>query len=59
RFNMNAGVETFISYQPMKGVRLQVGPQFRYQLMSTYVKDYPMNERLYNIGIKMGITTRF
>lgn len=59
RFNMNTSVETFISYQPMKGVRLQVGPQFRYQLMSTYIQDYPMKERLYNIGIKMGITTRF
>jgi hypothetical protein len=59
RFNMNTSVETFISYQPMKGVRLQLGPQFRYQLMSTYIQDYPMKERLYNIGIKMGITTRF
>lgn len=59
RFNMNVGAETFISYQPMKGLRLQVGPQLRYQLMSSYIKDYPMNERLYNIGIKMGVTTRF
>lgn len=59
KFNLNGALETFISYQPVNGVTVNVGPQLRYQFLSTYVKEYPMTENLYNIGIKLGITTRF
>lgn len=59
KFNLNGSFETFISYQPIDGVTLNVGPQIRYQFLSTYVKEYPMTENLYNIGVKLGITTRF
>ncbi len=58
RWNMNTGVETYLNYK-MNGFTLQVGPQFRYQLLSTYTKKYTVNENLYNIGIKVGLVKNF
>jgi len=58
KWNMNAGVESYLSYK-MKGFNLQVGPQFRYQLFSTYTKQYTNNENLYNVGIKVGLVKHF
>ena len=53
--NMNAGAEAFIAYE-RGGVKWQVGPQFRYQLLSSYKKEYPIKEYLMEYGIKVGIT---
>ena len=58
KWNMNAGVETYLNYK-MNGFNLQVGPQFRYQLFSTYTKQYTLNENLYNVGIKVGLVKNF
>ncbi|HVM87615.1 MAG TPA: outer membrane beta-barrel protein [Puia sp.] len=55
RWNVNGSVEAFISYKTGK-IRWQVGPQFRYQLLSTYTSDYPINENLKGLGIKFGIS---
>ncbi len=55
RWNMNAGVEAYFSYNH-NGVKWQVGPQFRYQLFSSYDKSYPIKEYLMQYGIKIGIT---
>lgn len=55
RWNMNAGAEAFISYT-RGDVRWQVGPQFRYQLLSSYENVYPIKEYLMEYGIKVGIT---
>jgi len=55
RFNLNAGFETFISYK-VNGYTLQLGPQFRKQLFTTNTKEYTIQEKLYNYGIKFGIT---
>jgi len=55
RWNINAGAEAYISYS--KGdVKWQVGPQFRYQLLSSYQNVYPIKEYLMEYGIKVGIT---
>ncbi len=59
KMNLNTSIETFISFKSSNGVVLNVGPQFRYQLLSTYKKEYGYSEKVYNIGIKMGITTSF
>ena len=59
RWNLNTSVETFISYQLGNGAVLNAGPQFRYQLLSTYDKRYTYDEKLYNIGLKLGITRNF
>ena len=58
RWNMNSGFETYINYQ-IGGYTLQVGPQFRYQLFSTYNKKYAFNENLYNAGLKIGLVKGF
>ncbi len=58
RWNLNAGIETYIHYK-FAGSTLQVGPQFRYQLGSTYSKKYTLTENLYNIGIKVGLIKNF
>lgn len=59
RWNVNAGVETFISYRLNNGVVFNAGPQLRYQLLSTYSERYTYDEKLYNIGVKLGVTRNF
>ena len=58
KWNMNVAVETYINYK-LKGYSLQVGPQLRYQALSTYSKKYTINEKLYNMGLKVGIVKSF
>jgi hypothetical protein len=56
RWNVSGGIEAFLSYQ-MGPVRWQVGPEFRYQLLSSYDNSqYPINENLKGYGLKIGIT---
>ncbi len=55
RWNVNAGAEAFISYN-RGNVKWQLGPQFRYQLLSSYQNEYPIKEYLMEYGIKVGIT---
>jgi hypothetical protein len=54
-WNLNAGFESFVSYKTSRGSYINLGPQFRYQLLSTYSNRYTYSENLYNIGIKLGI----
>ena len=58
-WNANTSLETFVSIETKAGFSVNVGPQFRYQLLSTYDNDYNYSEKLYNIGIKLGITRAF
>ncbi|HZE83360.1 MAG TPA: outer membrane beta-barrel protein [Puia sp.] len=55
RLNVNAGLEAFLSYRT-GGIRWQIGPEFRYQLLSTYSNQYPIRENLKGYGIKIGIS---
>jgi hypothetical protein len=55
RWNVSAGVEAFLSYR-MGNIRWQVGPEFRYQLLSSYLPKYPITENLKAYGLKIGIT---
>lgn len=58
KWNINAGVETFVSYN-MGSFRWQAGPQLRYQLMSSYKSQYPVKEYLVDFGFKIGVTKTF
>ena len=58
KWNINTGFETYINYK-FDGFTLQAGPQFRYQLLSTYYKRYTVNENLSNVGLKLGIVKSF
>jgi hypothetical protein len=55
RWNVNAGVETYVAYNNGT-VRWQLGPQFRYQLLSSYVNKYPIKEYLMEYGVKIGVS---
>lgn len=54
-WNVNAGFETFITFKS-NGLTYQLGPQFRTQLFSTNSKKYTVEERLFNFGLKFGIS---
>ncbi len=55
RWNFNGGAELFISYK-IGGFRWQIGPQLRYQLLSTYTDQYPIKENLKAYGLKIGVS---
>ncbi|HUP12282.1 MAG TPA: hypothetical protein VM187_08730, partial [Niastella sp.] len=55
RWNVNTSAEAFVSYKT-GDLKWQVGPQVRYQLLSSYIKEYPIRENLFNYGIKIGVT---
>ena len=55
KWNLSAGVEAFLSYR-VGNIRWQIGPEFRYQLMSSYTSQSPVTENLKSYGIKIGIT---
>lgn len=54
RWNLNTSAEAFIAYTT-GDLKWQVGPQFRYQVLSSYVKKYPIAEHLMEFGIKIGV----
>jgi len=58
KWNLNTSIATYLNYK-MGNYSIQVGPQFRYQVMSTYNKKYTMKENLYNAGLKLGIVKGF
>ncbi|MBS1743194.1 MAG: hypothetical protein JST81_09175 [Bacteroidetes bacterium] len=59
KWNVNAAVEAFVSYRTKSGVILNAGPQFRYQFLSSYKSKYAYNEKLYNVGLKIGMIRNF
>jgi len=55
RWNINLGAEAFISYGTGK-LRWELGPQVRYQLLSTYKNNYSLKENMLTYGIRIGIS---
>ena len=55
RWNANTALEAFVSYSTGK-MKWQVGPQVRYQLLSSFVDEYPVEENLFDFGLKVGIS---
>jgi hypothetical protein len=53
-WNVSTGLETFVS-SSTGNVKWQVGPQVRYQLLSSYEKKYPVKEHLFDFGLRVGI----
>lgn len=54
RWNMNTSFEIFSAHTTGK-LKWRVGPQVRYQTMSSFVKNYPIKEHLFDFGLKLGI----
>ncbi len=55
KFNVHTNFEAFVSYK-MGGLKWQLGPQFRYQLLSSYTNDYGIREYLTEFGFKLGVS---
>jgi hypothetical protein len=55
KWNVNTNLETFVSYSTGR-MRWQVGPQVRYQLLSSFISKYPVKENLFDFGLKVGVS---
>lgn len=53
-WNANVNIETFFGYST-GNYRWQIGPQLRYQVLPTFVSNYPNKEYLFNYGVKIGV----
>lgn len=54
-WNVNTSFESYLSYRT-GDFRWQIGPQFRYQQLSSFKTDYPIKEYLLDYGIKFSVT---
>lgn len=54
KWNINTGFELFAATTTGK-IQWRVGPQVRYQTMSSFVEKYPIKEHLFDFGLKLGI----
>ena len=52
--NLNTNLETYFGYT-RGSYRWQIGPQVRYQVLSSLVDKYPNKEYLINYGLKVGV----
>jgi hypothetical protein len=57
KWNMNAGMEAFLTLSS-GSYSWVIGPQFRYQLFSSYKNKYPIQEHLLDLGFKVGVNKR-
>ena len=54
-WNMNAQFGTYLTFKSNK-LNWQVGPQIRYQLLSSFIYNYPGKEHLLDYGIRVGVS---
>ena len=45
KLNLNTSVETFVTFKASSGIIISMGPQFRYQLLSSYKSNYNYAEK--------------
>jgi hypothetical protein len=55
RWNVNTAFETYVAYSTGK-LAWQVGPQVRYQLLSSFATKYPVKENLFDFGLRVGVS---
>ncbi|MEO8406093.1 MAG: hypothetical protein ABI480_15905, partial [Chitinophagaceae bacterium] len=53
--NLNTGFETFVNYTSGK-THWQIGPQVRYQVLSSFHNKYPVKENLFDFGVKVAVS---
>ena len=54
RWNISTSFETFAGYSTGK-INWKIGPQVRYQLLSSFQQKYPVKEHIFDFGLKVGI----
>jgi hypothetical protein len=57
KWNVNTSLETFVSINSGK-TQWQIGPQVRYQALSSFINEYPVKENLFDFGMKVGVTLK-
>ena len=57
-WNLNLGFETYMNFK-VGTYNLQVGPQVRYQVNSTYKRNIALIEKPYAVGLKFGLSKGF
>jgi hypothetical protein len=55
KWNINSNFGAFVTFRSSK-FKWQVGPNIRYQWLSTYQKEYTVKEHLIDYGIRIGIS---
>jgi hypothetical protein len=55
KWNFNSNFGAFVTFRSSK-FKWQIGPNIRYQWLSTYQKDYTVKEHLIDYGIRIGIS---
>jgi hypothetical protein len=55
KLNFSSNFGTFITFSSNK-FKWQIGPNLRYQWLSTYLKDYTVKEHLIDYGIRIGVS---
>lgn len=55
KWNVATSLETFVGYSTGR-LKWQVGPQVRYQLLSSFISKYPVKENLFDFGMKVGVS---
>lgn len=53
RVNLSTSFETFVTLG--ENTRWQIGPQVRYQILSSFQNQYPVKEHLFDFGLKLGV----
>ena len=56
-WNMNTNLGTYITFST-NTFNWQIGPQLRYQILSTYISNYPGKEHLLDYGLRFGVSKR-
>jgi hypothetical protein len=54
KWNLNTGFEVFAGYTTKK-LEWRIGPQVRYQTLSSFKDKYPVREHLFDFGLKVGV----
>ena len=54
RWNLSTSFEAFAGYTTGK-VKWKIGPQVRYQWLSSFQEKYPVKEHLFDYGLKVGV----
>ena len=58
KMNLGANLGAFVSFGSNK-IKWHIGPDIRYQLLSTYKSEYPAQEHWINYGIRIGISKKY
>ncbi len=56
-WNVSTSLEVFAGYTTGR-IKWKVGPQVRYQMLSSFAKKYPVKEHLIDFGLKVGVMLR-